>query len=753
MTRSTPSSASPASPSLGIWLAAAAVVGVYLVLFLGAPVTDPGSGPAVSRAELLLALAVTPDEPLRQFVGGAWSRFGLLDRVPVLLAAGAILGVAYGLGRLLLRLLAARGLGPLETVAFAIGLGLHLLSLLVLTVGLLARWSDLLRIDDRWPYLLVVAGLVIAVIARPAWFRLQPDGDESSLPQPRSVTTDRTEDGSPARTWTAVALGFAVPAALVIVAGAMLPPWEFDVRQYHLQTPKEWIRAGQVEFAPHNVYANMPLGAEMHAVLGALFFTGSEAWWWGALVGKTVLATMTLLTGLALFGLGRQQFGAAAGAVAATLYVSTPWIVYVSTTGLIEGAVALYLLLTFAALLRWSHFTDSQVAGHVAPAAGEQSTSPSQTASSLIRVAGVAAGAAAACKYPAVLFVGAVAAGWIAIRLVRQRAAARAVMTTVLMFALTSAASGGLWYLKNLALTGNPTYPLLVGWFGGKTRSVERDRQWRAGHAVPRGADGAAYSAQQAAASLSQILYRSRWLSPVVVPLALLAFLRRRPWLLTIAFVLAAQWLLWWLTTHRIDRFWLPFLPLLCLLAGLGATAFFPHEIWRRCALGLLIFAVLYGLPIHVSRYLIDNRLLVAYRELRVDAPHPDDPGYSASSAPHRWLNQHTPAGKAVLLVGDAQPFDLRPQTYYSTCFDGCLLEEWIQGKSPAEQRVALTERNVHFVLVHWAEIQRYRDTYGFSQWVQPERFRELVANGVLKPVDPGEDWGGVQLFAVPASR
>ncbi len=27
----------------------------------------------------------------------------------------------------------------------------------------------------------------------------------------------------------------------------------------------------------------------------------------------------------------------------------------------------------------------------------------------------------------------------------------------------------------------------------------------------------------------------------------------------------------WWLLTHRLDRFWLPILPVLAVLAGLGA--------------------------------------------------------------------------------------------------------------------------------------------------------------------------------------
>ena len=45
--------------------------------------------------------------------------------------------------------------------------------------------------------------------------------------------------------------------------------------------------------------------------------------------------------------------------------------------------------------------------------------------------------------------------------------------------------------------------------------------------------------------------------------------------------------LTWWLLTHRLDRFWLPLLPVLAVLAGLGAD-WVRHRAWTYFLAGLI---------------------------------------------------------------------------------------------------------------------------------------------------------------------
>ena len=153
--------------------------------------------------------------------------------------------------------------------------------------------------------------------------------------------------------WSVTACGSGLPFLLLILLGAMLPPWDFDVREYHLQVPKEWYQAGRIGFLPHNVYGNMPLGAEMHALLGMVWMPGERNWWWGALAGKTVIAGFAPLTALGLLAAGRRFVTPGAGVVAALVYLSVPWVVHISQAGLIEGAVACYLFLAVYGIAIW----------------------------------------------------------------------------------------------------------------------------------------------------------------------------------------------------------------------------------------------------------------------------------------------------------------------------------------------------------------------------------------------------------------
>ena len=133
----------------------------------------------------------------------------------------------------------------------------------------------------------------------------------------------------------------------VLLASGMLPPVDFDVCEYHLQAPKEFFQQGRIGFVPHNVYANLPLGSEM---LSLAAMTALDEGWLGALVGKTAIAALTLGATLAVWCMVRRYGNPAGALLAAAVYISTPWILHVSTAGLVEGAAAFYLLLACYAL-------------------------------------------------------------------------------------------------------------------------------------------------------------------------------------------------------------------------------------------------------------------------------------------------------------------------------------------------------------------------------------------------------------------
>lgn len=659
---------------------------------------------------------------LAQWWAGSPPQPALADRLPVALLAAGILVVSGVAGWLILR--ATRWAGRftrLERMVYSLAVGLSVVSTCVLLAGL-AGW--LYR-----SLFLGAAAAVLAVAARrllrhrtdfSPFKRTKKTGGSLSAQRPthgvkRAPSAQRPTHGvkpvlgedAPKPILLRWLAWLILPFGVVILLGAMLPPDEFDVLEYHLQAPKEFYQAGRVTFLPHNVYANMPLGAEMLSLL-AMVLAGD--WWWGALAGKTVTACFVPLTGLAIFCAGRRLASPLAGVVGALVYVSTGWMVYEATLGLIDGVLAFYLFLTVdaAILLRKTPWGADPKADFF------HST-----------LAGFLAGSAAAVKYPGLLFGVTPLIAWTAWQCWNQRGRMpwRRWLGPLAAVLLAAGVACGPWLVKNAVLAGNPTYPLLYEVFGGESRNAEKDAQWSRVH---RPHD---FRPVTLAGDLAQVGLWSDWLSPLLFPLAAMAFLipsqRRTAWTLAgyFALVIAA----WWLFTHRIDRFWIPALPVVALLAGVGAT-WSPGRGWRAALAGMVLVGSLFNLLVATSGACGYNSYLISLESLRV-SPERVDPWHLA-------LNREAASGK-VVAVGDADVFDLTMPVVYATCFDTNWLETQAAGKTPQEVGQALRAAGVTHVYVDWYEIARYRKpgNYGFTPFFQPAWFDQLVAAGVLAPL------------------
>lgn len=708
----------PAAEATSGWRELALLVGIvcYLVAFYGA---QPDRWPS-------LFIALLPDQVVSSWVGGDWGNFQVLDRLPIVAVALVILALAFCTGRLsLVAIRGDRGLTGLETIVFSTAVGLSEWSLLTLAIGLAGGLHG--------PWLHLAAGGVVGSWAIWKWRRSR-SAESSPLAPREESSSSRSARGLH---WPRGLLWLGLPFLLLILLGAMLPPWDFDVREYHLQVPKEWHQAGCIGFLPHNVYGNMPLGAELHALLAMVFMPGEQDWWWGALAGKTVIACFAPLTALGLLAAGRRFVSSWAGAVAALVYLSLPWVVHISQAGLVEGAVGCYLLLAVYAMAiwagedsatKWDASPTRPARARDLPSAVSLSTGPSVR--SRLLLAGFLAGSAAACKYPAVLLVVAPLTVWAVFLHGRFR------WQPAVLFLVAAFCGCGLWYAKNTALTGNPVYPLV---FGGVTRTPERMTQWNRAHRVPPDEHGRRYSVPQAYAAVADFGWRNLWQSPLLVPLAAAALFctRRRRLVLSLVAYFGFFMAVWWLATHRVDRFWVPVLPVLALLAGVGA-AWSPSRFWRNTVTVLLLGGMAANLLFLLSGGVYDHRYLVSLERLRRDEPaEPSEP--SRVHPLQRYLNDRAAAGDRVLLVGDAQPFDLELPALYNTCFDECLFESLMKDRTAAERQAALDRQQITYVLVDWSEIDRYRSpgNYGFPDYVTQKLVHEELVRDqrILQPI------------------
>jgi hypothetical protein len=656
-----------------------------------------------------LVFLTAPDELFGMWCGGKVANFSLLDRWPIVLLTSIVLLGAWLAGSLSLAAIGLpRLLTRVEQHVFSLAVGLNVLSLYALAVGLAGGLAQ------RW---LFIAPLV-SLLALGIWQRLARNSNGIAEP---IVTREEAFVGSDNPRWLWCLL-IAAPFALALLLGSMLPPWDYDVREYHLQTPKEWFQNGRISFLPHNVYANMPLGSELISVWAMSLVGGREGWWWGAMAGKTVMGCYPIIAAAGLIAFGQRLHSLAAGVIAAVVFLSAPWIIFLGEAGLNEGPVAMYAILAIFAV--WLM---------------ERCRGKGETANSrgFLLLSGFLAGSAVSCKYPPALFLVVPLAVWINLgdwlsNLFGPKSALlpRGQPTLLAFFLAGVFAACGLWFAKNGVQTGNPTYPLLYSAFDGKTRTPEKDAQWKKVHSPQPDSAGRRFPIGGFFREIGWNIWRTRWASLLIPPLAIAALFafRQRRTLGAIALWMAFVFCSWWLFTHRLDRFLVLLLPAGALAAGIGAVAV-AHPIWRLTAVGFIVAgaaAQFVFVTIHP-----DNRYFAPLERLRRDDRELGAIGLRVESA-HRWLNEHGQPGEKVLLLGDAEPFDLEIEAVYNTCFDDCQFTRIFKGRTRDERLAVLREEKIAYVFCSWTHLARYRSpgNYGYTSEYPT---RQLVHEELVK--------------------
>jgi hypothetical protein len=759
----------PVVPLLLLAVAVLATIGLY---YGDAPLEH------VLRRRAALQFLAAPDELFRMWCGGKLANFSLFDRWPIVLLAGITLVGAWLAGRLALWLIGVEKLlTRLERVVFALGVGLNLLSLYALAIGLAGG------LKQRWLFagplvlLAVLNGvrfIYLTALSKPA------PGEAPINPASETPLASLVPADSRAWYWWLLA---ALPFAIVLVLGGMLPPWAYDVREYHLQAPKEWFQNGRIDFLPHNIYANMPLGSELTGLWGMALAGGKDGWWWGAMAGKTVMASYSLVTAAALIAFGRRVHSLAAGAIAAVIFLSTPWIVGLAVAGYNEGPVALYATLAIFALWLSSPLTPSGTR--------RDERAPLPTAApQLLLLAGFCAGSAVACKYPPLLFLVVPLVAWVAgLDRIAQRLcrvgcahqeqphadsadtpdsarktdsvgtahptgfwAGGAPVLRAAVYCLAIAAGCGLWFAKNAVLTRNPTYPLLYAIFDGRTRTPEKDRQWTRVHSPQPDQYGRRFPLSGLASQIAWNGWQTAWASVTIPPLVLMAWFarRQRPLLAALALWAVFVFLAWWLTTHRLDRFLVLLLPLASLVAAIGVFAV-DHPAWRAATLGFVALGAVTQFSFITLHP--DNRYFAPLAALRYDDREMSLQGLRVEPA-HRWLNDHAQPGERVLLVGDAEPFDLEMPAIYNTCFDDCQFTRIFQGRSRTQRLELLRQLHIKYVFFSWSHLNRYRSegNYGYTSDYPTRELvhEELVGQQrLLVPISLGDELTSGELFRV----
>jgi 4-amino-4-deoxy-L-arabinose transferase-like glycosyltransferase len=355
-----------------------------------------------------------------------------LEQGGILLALAA---AAAGAGWWAVRFLPAGpgAAGRLERFTLAAALGLVVLAQAGLLLGLAG-----------WLRPLPVLGVAVAALLAglPVW-----RGLIATRAAPRAVPARRI-------------LGVGGAAAVALAPFALLslyPPTGFDATLYHLPFARAFVETGGLPFLATLRFPVFPQANEVLFAEVMLFSRDVAAH------GVELLAG--LLTAALVWVWGRAAFGAAAGWIAAAVFLGNPIMAHLSGEAYIEPLLALYTTASLYAGWRWRTAGEGEGGGALSRAAGEGrgggfQERAARRALAWLALAAAFAAAAASVKYLGLFFLA--VAGLLT--LLPPRGVPR--LRALLVAGAVVLAVAGPWYARNAAWTGNPLFPFYPRLFG-----------------------------------------------------------------------------------------------------------------------------------------------------------------------------------------------------------------------------------------------------------------------------------------------
>jgi hypothetical protein len=578
----------------------------------------------------------------------------------------------------------------------------------------------------------------------------------------------------------------AVPIAVMMIA-ATFPPgtlWTsegrgYDVLEYHLELPREYIANNSTAPLAHNVYSAFPQNVEMLYTLTMQLGRfamgepggGGSGYVWGIFPSQFLHVTLMLLAAIAM-ALAPVRMSTAARILALVLFLSIPWTIVTGSLAYNEGGMMLFGTLALVLALR----------------------SPRQDvpgSSARLVLIGILLGLAMGCKLTAGLFFALPVAIILLAHGVLGEKPARGmlpgvkwvVVTAVLAFVVYAP-----WALRAAVYSGgNPVFPLASTVLPRNAWTPEQAVRFANGHAAKH--DGQTVGLMNVGTRsravfhelIAQPLWSPGWASiydwakerveetpwkrigvlwmivPVALVLAIIAGPRRGGMTATVFLLLtlAVQVLAWMFATHLQSRFLLPAAIPLCLLIAIGSQGL--GDSVGGLSVGVLSILIAVAVAVQAlccSFLLLPEVDLLGGTMARQGRPARVQP---IGVLPARNLvadfegmgefpERQQPHG-TVLLEGDAAPLWYQGTILYNTVFDRNELADQLRAGGPTSAVKWLRDRGVNYVVVNWPEIERLRATYGFDAAITPAAIEGLMSAG-LEPV-PVPAWKGVLVLRV----
>ncbi len=651
--------------------------------------------------------------------------------------------------------LLAKDLSRQKKIVSSLALGCGLLSLIVLFGGL----AGLIRFHWVWKGFVWICGIIGAIL-----IYVNLDGAEKTDSRADDDTKIVFESG---KYWR-ILLILAVPFLILTILCVTIPPgvlWSaegcgYDVLEYHLQVPKEWLEAGRIYHLPYNVYSNFPFNAEMLYLL-AMLLKGSP--FEAVYLSQMIHFGFAILFVWAIWAFTRD-FGVKASSVSTISAATCSWVMYLAPLAYNELGMI---------------FTGATAFGLILHCWRKESVKIARYSLLIGFILGISSG----FKYTSVAMIFAPLILFFFVVSMLRTKFHKAILASVLMFV-----GWGIMFcpylVRNYVWTGNPVFPLAYRYFDGSDFDESLAFRWERGHSAKLGVEESDF--WDKIRNIKLRLERLYWegfrneivdnfiaetyhtkgefekaneiLNPpgildlpkyglAILVLPWLIFFTRRQGLIDwlMLFVFLVQTFVWMFFTHLQGRFlivWLVVLPFM-----IARLCSYVSE--KKLSFGNIFVLVV----ILLSFGLNFNDCLRRYvKHCYTQEGHPINwfggheaflegkvPGYEYLSV----INENSSA--KAMLIAEAKPFYCRCKTLYWTIFNRNDFAE--HAKGPLHKlKDYMASVKPDFVFVNWAEARRLADTYGFPKSIRPKIFYYLSSPPRFRVRRIGH-WGSIIRF------
>ncbi|MCH7590228.1 glycosyltransferase family 39 protein [PVC group bacterium] len=468
----------------------------------------------------------------------------------------------------------------------------------------------------------------------------------------------------------------------LIIWGAFLPPLTYDGLEYHVGAPMQYIRDGRIHFLEENVYASFPALVEMFYLWGLVSVD--------MLAPKLIHAALGLMSLYLIFVIGRDFFSRTAGWLGALFFAVYPGLFLLTTQVYIDLGVLFFGLLTVLVMFQWCK-------------------NPGQ-AKKFSSAIGFFVGCACACKYTAVLLW--LLPVWILLNVIlkmKKMSLKEYVFHNGCFFVMALLAVMP-WLIKNTVFSGNPVFPFLYEWLGGRGWTQELSDLFMTSH-LPLKFD---------LNVLKETWIRNHQLNVlliVFIPGLILEWKEKNLFSMITGLLVLMMLVLFHLWTKSLWRFFIIGAGLMALLSARGLCLMFKYLKNRVVRVGLVLVicaGVLYGVVLNIVFLISQEALGVIFG---VESPKT----YLSRRLPHypavEYLNrlELNRSKEKILFVGESRIFYIEQPIISGTAFNKNVLEEIFRtGINYRDIYEDLRARHISYIFINFSEVSRLEKSYGY---------------------------------------